>query len=46
MQNNKHDIVICDNERGTCRLLGVAVSADINMIKKETKICVNAKALE
>jgi hypothetical protein len=34
------------NDRGTCRLLGIAVSDDINVIKKEAKNCFNTRALE
>ena len=33
--NNKPDIVIHVNEKGTCMLIDVAVSGDMNMIKKE-----------
>jgi hypothetical protein len=33
--NNKPDIIIGDNERGTCMLIDVAISGDINVIKKE-----------
>jgi hypothetical protein len=46
VQNNTLDIAICDSDRGTCQLLGFAVSADINMFKKETKICVNTRTSE
>jgi hypothetical protein len=31
--NNKPDIIIRDNETGTCMLLDVAISGDINVIK-------------
>jgi hypothetical protein len=34
--SNKPDIIIRDNKKGTCTLLDVAVSADRNVIKKET----------
>ena len=34
--NNKPDIIIRDNEKGTCMLIGVSISGDINVIKKET----------
>jgi len=33
--NNKPDIIIRDNEKGTCMLIDVAISGDRNMIKKE-----------
>jgi len=33
--NNKPDIIICDNEKGTCILINVAISGDRNVIKKE-----------
>jgi hypothetical protein len=36
--NNKPDIIIRDNEKGTCMLIHVAISGDRNVIKKETKI--------
>ena len=32
---NKPDIIISDNEKGTCRLIDVAISGDRNVIKKE-----------
>jgi len=32
--NNKPDIIICDNEKGTCMLIDVAISEDRNVIKK------------
>ena len=35
--NNKPDIIICDNEKGTCMLIDVANSGDRNMIKKEAE---------
>jgi len=35
MPNNKVDIVIRDNERGTRMLIDVAISGDSNAIKKE-----------
>jgi hypothetical protein len=31
--NNKPDIIICDNEKGTRMLIGVAISGDRNVIK-------------
>jgi len=33
--NNKLDIIICDNEKGTCMLIDVAISGDRIVIKKE-----------
>jgi hypothetical protein len=35
--NNKPDIIIRDNEKGTCMLIGVAISGDRNVIKKEAE---------
>jgi len=35
--NKKLDIIICDNEKGTCMVIGVAISADRNVIKKEAE---------
>ena len=31
------DITIRDNEKGTCMLIGVAISGDKNVIKKEAE---------
>ena len=33
--NNKPDIIIRDDEKGTCMLIDVAISGDRNVIKKE-----------
>jgi len=33
--NNKPDIIICDNEKGTCMLIDVAISGDRNAIEKK-----------
>jgi hypothetical protein len=33
--SNKPDIIIRDNEKGTCMLIDAAISGDINVIKKE-----------
>ena len=33
--NNKPDVIIRDNEKGTCMLIDVAISGDRNVIKKE-----------
>jgi hypothetical protein len=35
--NNKPDIVTCDNEKGTCMLIDVAVPGDMNVIKKKQR---------
>jgi hypothetical protein len=35
--NNKPDIIIRDNEPGTCMLIDVAISGDRNVIKKEAE---------
>ena len=35
--SNKPDIIIRDNEKGTCTLIDVAISGDINAIKKEAE---------
>ena len=35
--NNKPDIIIRDNENGTCTLIHVAISGDTNVIKKEAE---------
>jgi hypothetical protein len=35
--NNKPDIIIRDNEKGTCISIDVAISGDRNVIKKEAK---------
>jgi len=35
--NNKPDIIVCDNEKGTCMLIDVAISGDRNVIKKEAE---------
>ena len=35
--NNKQDIIIRDNEKRTCILIDVAISADSNVIKKEAE---------
>ena len=43
--NNKPDIIICDNEKGTYILIDVAISGDRNVIKKETKKILKYKDL-
>jgi len=35
--NNKPDVIIRDNEKGTCMLIDVATSGDRNVIKKEAE---------
>ena len=35
--NNKPDIIIRDNEKGTCMLIDVAISGDRNVIKKRSR---------
>jgi hypothetical protein len=35
--NNRPDIIIRDNEKGTCTLIDVALPADRNVIKKEAE---------
>jgi hypothetical protein len=37
ISNNKPDIIIRDNEKGTCMLIDVAISGDRNVIKKEAE---------
>jgi hypothetical protein len=43
--NNKPDIIIRDNEKGTCMLIDVAISGDRNVIKKEAKKILKYKYL-
>ena len=45
MPNNKPDIVIRDNEKGTCMLIEVAISGDRNVIKKEAEKILKYKDL-
>ena len=35
--NNKPDIIIRDNEAGTCMLIDVAISGDRNVIKRKPR---------
>ena len=37
IRNKKPDIIIRDNEKGTCILIDVAISGDRNVIKKEAE---------
>ena len=43
--NNKPDIIICDNEKGTCMLIDNAISGGRNVIKKETEKTLKYKDL-
>jgi enolase len=43
--NNKADIIISDNEKGTCMLIEVAMSGDRNVIKKEAEKILKYKEL-
>jgi len=37
VSSNKPDIIIRDNEKGTCMLIDVAISGDRNVIRKEAE---------
>jgi len=43
--NNKPDIIISDNEKGTCMLIVVEISGDKNMIKNEAEMILKCKDL-
>ena len=43
--NNKPDIIILDNENGTCMSIDVAISGDRNVIKKEAEKILKYKDL-
>jgi len=43
--NNKPDIIIHDNEKRTCMLIDVAISADRTLIKKEAEKVLKYKDL-
>ena len=43
--NNKLDIIIRDNEAGTCMLIDVSISGDRNVIKKEAEKILTYKDL-
>jgi len=43
--NNKPDILIRDNEKGTCLLIDVAISRDRNVIRKEAEKILKYKDL-
>ena len=44
--NNKPDIIIRDNEKETCMLIGVSISGDRNVIKKAAEKILNIKTLQ
>jgi len=44
--NNKPDIIIFDNEKGSCMLIEVAISGDRNVIKKEAEKILKYKDLK
>jgi len=35
--NNTTDIIICENEKGSCMLMDAGISGDINVIKSEAE---------
>jgi len=43
--NNKTNIIINDNEKGTCLLIGVAISGSRNVIKKVVEKSLKRKYL-
>jgi len=43
--NNKPDIIIHDNEKGTCMLTDIAISGDRNVIKMEAEKILKYKDL-
>jgi len=45
ISNNKPDIIISDNGKGTFMLIDVAISGDRNVIKKEAEIILKYKVL-
>ena len=45
ISNNKPDIIIRDNEKRTCTLIDVAISADSNVINKEEEKILKYKDL-
>jgi hypothetical protein len=45
IHNNKPDIIIRDNEKGTCVLTDVAISGDRNVTKNETETILKYKDL-
>jgi len=45
IHNNKPDIIIRDNEKGTCMIIDVAISGDRNVIKMEAEKILKYKDL-
>ena len=45
IHNNKPDIIIRDSEKGTCVLIELVFSGDINVIKKEAVTILKCKDL-
>ena len=45
IRNNKPDVIIRDNQKGTCMLIDVAMSGDRNVIKKEAENILKYKDL-
>jgi len=43
--SNKPDIIIRDNEKGTCMLIDIAISGDRNVIEKEAEKILKCKDL-
>jgi hypothetical protein len=43
--NNKANIIIPNNEKETCLLIGIAISGDINTLKTGTKTVLNYEEL-
>jgi hypothetical protein len=41
--NSKRDIIIRDNEKGTCMLIDVPIPGDTNLVKKEAEKIPNIK---
>jgi hypothetical protein len=46
MRDNKPDIIIRDNGKGTCLLVDVAIPGDRNVMKKETEKILKYKTLQ
>jgi hypothetical protein len=44
--NNKANIIILNNVKETCLLIGIAFSRDINMLKTGTKMVLNYEDLK
>jgi hypothetical protein len=45
IRNNKPEIIIRDNEKGTCVLIDIAITGDRNVIKKEAEKILKYKDL-